>query len=491
VLSSVPVATGLSHSIHTFILSDVHLADTEPPHPTNPLWKKFKQPQFFTDSDFSQFLAFVQKQSSSPIELVLNGDILDFDSVMAIPRDAQGKPTFQLSWLEKIRGLKPEEAKSRFKLGVILDNHPVWVAALASFLKAGHRIIFVIGNHDIELHWPSVQQDLAKRLGAGDEPSRVQFNEWFFVSNKDTLIEHGNQYDAYGLCSNPINPLIRDRHGVHVRIPFGNLAGKFILNGMGLMNPHIESSYIKDSLAEYLVFFFKYVMRTQPLMIWSWFWSAIATLVVSLTEGLRPSMTDPLTIGDRIEAIAEKAGTSPKTVLALRELHAHPAYFNPIQILRELWLDRALLLGLAVFISFQIFSFTNVFVSASYWWFFVPLLLLLPIPIFYARGVSSDVLKSQAAAIEASPIAAKITGVSRVVHGHTHREMHFKQGDLEYLNTGTWSPAFHDVECTQAFGRKCFAWIRPESSAMGRTAGLFEWKAGAAVPIPEVAPPGQ
>lgn len=475
---------------HTFVVSDIHLADAEPVHPRNPLWKKFKQPQFFVDGAFARFLTHIQGQARGPIELVMNGDIFDFDSVMAMPRDTRGRPTFRVSWLERRRGLKPEEAKSRYKLGVILDNHSVWTQALAAFVKAGHRIVFVIGNHDIELHWPSVQQDLLERIGAtGERAPHVRFAEWFYVSNRDTLIEHGNQYDAYGLCSNPINPLIRDRHGTHLRIPFGNLAGKFMLNGMGLMNPHIESSYIKESLGEYLVFFYKYVVRTQPLLILTWFWSAIVTLVVSVTEGFRPAMTDPLTIADRIEAIAEKANSSSRTVLALRELHAHPAYFNPLQILQELWLDRAILLGLVVFVSFQIFSFTNVFITVSLWWFIVPLLLLVPIPIFYARTVQSDVLKSQAAALTAAPMAAKLVGVSRVIHGHTHREMHFKQVGLEYLNTGTWSPAFHDVECTQLYGRKCFAWIKGGPSGAARVAGLFEWKDGAALPITELESP--
>jgi UDP-2,3-diacylglucosamine pyrophosphatase LpxH len=249
---------------HTFVVSDIHLSDAEPPHPRNPLWKKFKRPEFFIDESFKEFLKFIQKNSDGPSELVLNGDIFDFDSVMTLPVG----PGFKLNWLERRRGLNSEERKSRFKIKTILEDHPVWANALRDFLNDGNRVIFVIGNHDIELHWPSVQLDIAQRLGVGEltDSSNLRFAEWYYISNQDTLIEHGNQYDSYCLCYNPINPLVQIAGAAQVRVPFGNLAGKFILNGMGLMNPHSEVSYIKNSLSEYFVFYYqKMLFEKVPL----------------------------------------------------------------------------------------------------------------------------------------------------------------------------------------------------------------------------------
>ena len=173
----------------------------------------------------------------------------------------------------------------------------------------------------------------------------MRFCEWFYISNSDTLVEHGNQYDPYCLSANPINPLIKKGKHAYVRIPFGNLAGKFMLNGMGLFNPHADSSYIKSSLWDYLVFYFKYILRVQPFLLWTWFWSALVTLIYSVGEGLLPAMTDPITLNARVEDIAQRANATPSMVWALKELHAHPAIFNPIKILRELWLDRAIFWG--------------------------------------------------------------------------------------------------------------------------------------------------
>jgi len=459
-------------SDHTIVVSDIHLADAEPPHPRTPLWKEYKKPKHFIDPSFKSFLEYVRAQVSTPVELVLNGDIFDFDSVMTIPPDLPLK----VSFLERLRGLNSEERKSRIKMRMILDAHPIWMSALREFILAGNKVIFVIGNHDMELHWPQVRQDLLNHLDIPESSrSSVRFCEWFYISNQDTLIEHGNQYDAYCLCSNPIHPLVRKGNKVIVRLPFGNLAGKFMVNGMGLMNPHATQSFIKSSAWEYLKFYYKYMMRTQPFLLWTWFWSAMVTLLYSVTEGFLPALRDPLTVDARIEDIAARSNAPVLVVLALKEVHVHPAIFNPLKILRELWLDRTLLLGVIVFGSFQFFSFLNVFAQVSIGWFLVPVVALLPLFVFYARNVQSEVDASQKAAYHLAPLSAQIAKVKRIVQGHTHYENHSQVDGVEVLNTGTWSPAYHDVECTQPYGRKCFAWIRPNAEGGARVAELYEW----------------
>ena len=463
-----------AQAFHTFVVSDIHLADLELPSPKSPLWKKFKSPEYFIDQRFSRFLETIQMQSQDPIELILNGDIFDFDSVMALPpKDG----SMHVSWLEKRRGLNPEEPKSIFKIKTILETHSVWAEALRSFVRKGNRVIFVIGNHDIELHWPGVQKAIREKLGNENTGlGSVSFVEWFYISNGDTLIEHGNQYDSYSLCMNPVNPLIKKHHSLFLRIPFGNLAGKYMVNGMGLMNPHSENSYIKGSMWEYFVFFYEYFFKIQPLILWTWFWGAIVTLWVTVTEGFHPAVKDPLAIVERLEAIAGKANASSRTVLALRELHAHPACFNPLQLLRELWLDRAILLSCLIGISFQIFLFFNLFTKTSIWFLAIPLAIFFPAFIFYARSIRSGVAQSQEEAFYKVPIAAKIANVKRVIHGHTHIAKHCIVNEVEYLNTGTWSPAFYDVECTKPYGKKCYAWIRPNENGDARISELFEWK---------------
>ena len=478
---------------HTIVLGDVHLADGEPEDPKRPLWKRFKRPELFVDESFARFLAFISERINGPIELVLNGDFFDFDSVTALPEKAD----FRIGWLERKRGLNSEEPKSRFKIRRILQDHHVLVDALRAFLLQGNEVVFVMGNHDMELHWPSVQREILAQLDL-PEPLRanVRFPEWFYISNGDTLIEHGSQYDAYCVCANPLFPLIRKGSRKLVRLPFGNLAGRYMTNGMGLFNPHVESSYIM-SLGQYLRFFFRYLIRIQPFLLWTWFWGACLTLVISIREGLMPAYRNPMILHRRIEEVAARARASPEAVMSMRELHAHPAIFSPFRVLRELWLDRAFLLVLILIVCFQIFSVLNVFSRASSLWFWIPLALFMPALIFYAQSVTSDVYKVQKAALSRVPACARIARVKRVVHGHTHREMHRRHKGVEVLNNGTWSAAYQDVECTRPSGRKCFTWIRPAPPAgasdagrgAGRVATLYAWRDPGVMPIQQADEP--
>ncbi|NDG85072.1 MAG: hypothetical protein EBX52_08555, partial [Proteobacteria bacterium] len=281
----------MNPALHTIVLSDIHLADAELGVPGKSLWKRYKRPKFFIDQSFRRLLDHIQGEAGDePVELVLNGDIFDFDSVMRLPLHT----SLHLSWLEKKRGLHPEEEKSRFKMEVILQDHPVFVMALGEFIRRGHTVVFVIGNHDMELHWPLVQREVLKSLHlTEEEEKRVRFCEWFYVSNGDTAIEHGNQYDDYCVSMNPIHPFIKKGRKIMVRLPFGNIAGRYMINGMGLFNPHVESSFLMD-LPQYFNFFYKYALRVQPLIPVTWLWGAVVSFWGAMADGLLPAMRDPL-----------------------------------------------------------------------------------------------------------------------------------------------------------------------------------------------------
>lgn len=460
-------------STNTFVLSDLHLTEAGKEHPRNQYWKLFKNRKFFIDQDFSDLCDHLQQVCPIESELVLNGDIFDFDSVLAMPQPK----TFSISLLEKLRGLNSSEEKSVFKIKVILKDHSIWIDALKKYLSNGNKIIFIIGNHDVELHWPQVQNVIINLLDPQDIYGRnIRFCEWFYISNQDTLIEHGNQYDDYCLCQNPIHPMIFKNKKYLIRLPFANLAGKYMLNGMGLMNPHVPSSFIKSSFKEYLIFFFKYVIKTQPFLLLSWLWSAFVTLYISIKEGLQAAIKDPLMVMKRVDEIALKSNTQPRIVRALASHHVHPAIYKPIKILRELWLDRAILLFFVFYSGYHLFSFLNIFGRASFWWFLGPIMALLPLYIFYARSVKSNVNSVEEVIYNSVKFTTHVTKVKRVVLGHTHHIIHKNIDDIEVINTGTWSPAFHDVECTRPYGRKCLLWIKTKEGKDSRSATLYEWK---------------
>jgi UDP-2,3-diacylglucosamine pyrophosphatase LpxH len=452
----------MTKPLHTFIVSDIHLADAELGLPGRSLWKRYKRPKFFIDQSFRRLLQYLEGEiGSDPAELILNGDIFDFDSVMRLPLHT----SLHLSWLERKRGLYPEEEKSRFKMEVILADHPVFVNAVREFIQKGHSVVFIVGNHDMELHWPQVQREILRALQlAEDEEKRVRFCEWFYISNGDTAIEHGNQYDDYCVTTDPIHPFIKKGRRIQVRLPFGDIAGRYMTNGMGLFNPHVESSFLME-LPEYFKFFYKYAIRVDPLLPFNWLWGASVSFWVAITDGLLPAMRDPLFIEQRVQEVAEKSNATPEMVRTLKELKVHSAIYNPLKIARELWLDRFFMLSFIAFLSFQLYLFINVMVPIPGIWLALFFILFTPGLVFYSRNIKSVVIETMGEIFKNAPMVAKITCTRRVVFGHTHRELHTSVDQVEVINTGTWSPAFKDPECRESFGKKCFAWIRPRAGS--------------------------
>lgn len=459
----------------TVVISDLHLCEAQEPDPKHPLWKKFKTRQFFFDEKFKNFLQYIEKKAKGQkIELVLNGDVFDFDSCMAIPKNVP----YRVSWIEHKCGLFPQELKSAYKIRKILQDHPIWIEALRDFILKGHRVIFIIGNHDLELHYQIVQNNILESLNLPKkDQALIRFCSWFYISNQDTLIEHGNQYDPYCLCQNPISPMVQRLNSVEIRIPFGNLACRYLINRMGFVNPHADSNFIM-TVKEYISFFFKYMAKAQPLLLVTWFVGSAMTLIDSFIYTLLPAMKDPLTIEGRIESIAKNANATPRMVREMKELAVHPAAFNPLLIARELWIDQAILVLIIFIMTYLIFASIKLFLGISFFWMFIPLALFIPFLIFYSRSFQSQVFTHKAPKTRVFKMASQITRVKRIVYGHTHIWMHKHFGEIEHLNSGTWSPAFSDVECTKPFYKRTFVWIEKIESQEDREAKLYEFKDG-------------
>lgn len=447
---------------YTAIISDLHLTEAEPSHPKYPLWKKFKTAEFFFDKDFKEFLDEIEaKANGSQIELILNGDIFDFDSVLKIPE----MPMFRIHSVEKKRGLFPRPERSEFKIKTILGDHLVFMEALRNFVLRDHRVVFVIGNHDLELHFRKVQEAVINHLRIPDtKKENIRFVEWFYISNQDTLIEHGNQYDPYCLCEDPIHPFSKGYNYIYLRLPFGNIACRYIMNGLGFFNPHVDSNYIM-SMKEYVNIFLRYMVRAQPLLLLTWFWGSILTLFSSVQDHLSPALRNPLRIEDRVDDMAKRANAESRMIREMRELIVTPAASNPLLLMRELWLDRAFILLVAFYVVFQVFSILKAFSEISLFWAFIPLSLLLPFFLFYSKSITSLVSGYKEPDDRILQMTSAITKVKRIVYGHTHKARHEVIGSVEHLNPGCWSPAFLDIECTKPLDQKNYVWISPMENA--------------------------
>lgn len=474
--------------MQTVILSDMHLADAEGVDTKRPLWKAFKRREHFFDDDVARLLRWLVAETEKegvpePLELILNGDIFDFDSVCRLP----DPPPSPIHWLQRLRGLGAEEWMSLFKLEQIIQDHPNWFAALAEFVERGHKVVFIIGNHDLEVHWPGVQARIRRAVGLHDENDpRVVFCEWFYLSGGDTFVSHGHQYDPYCVTPDPIYPLISVAGRPRVRIPFGDIANRYMVNGMGYFNPHATANYIMSG-PQYLAFFFRYMVRTQPLLLWTWAWGAAVTLVITFLEFLRPAMRDPLTVEEKVSNIADRANATPGMVRQLAAVDVASACTNPLMIIQELWLDRGVLFLVMLYAAFESILLIKWVLPISIWWTLVPLSLLFPLFLAYSFRVKPQTFSEPLLTPERAGLIARITGMRMAIFGHTHIPEVSHIGPLKYCNAGFWSPAFATPDCRKRLGAQTFAHVRTHGQNQGDEPGqrdveLLEWPVGADKP---------
>ena len=149
---------------------------------------------FTCDDEFARLLASVAAESErdgADVELILNGDTFemlqvphvdDFDPATAYP------PERYHSSLEE---------NSARKMAVVVRGHPTFFDALRSFIRPGppeRRVTFVKGNHDVDLHWPAVQDHIRQAMDATAERAGLLTFVDRRIRREGIYVEHGNQY---------------------------------------------------------------------------------------------------------------------------------------------------------------------------------------------------------------------------------------------------------------------------------------------------------
>ena len=147
------------------VISDLHLGGSPPYMMSRP-------------DRLAAFLAGLppKLQEDEVLELVIAGDFIDF---LAIPEHS--------SWTED-----PSAAEA--KLEHTMKERPFFMVfkALEELVKAGAQITILVGNHDVELALPLVQETLRERLGGFQHRHQVVFiDDGRAYRIGQALIEHG------------------------------------------------------------------------------------------------------------------------------------------------------------------------------------------------------------------------------------------------------------------------------------------------------------
>jgi UDP-2,3-diacylglucosamine pyrophosphatase LpxH len=180
-----------------FIISDLHLGGR--PHPKNGTENGIASPLgsqiCHAYAELTQFIDWVASQGSGdvPVELVINGDIVDF-----LMEDDYQDELDTVPWL-------PDEARVLEKLKLIIErtretNQRGPFEAMADLLAQGQLLTFILGNHDVELSLPAVRRYLEEDVFRSGSSGRFRFiYDGEAYVRGDLLIEHGNRYDPWNV----------------------------------------------------------------------------------------------------------------------------------------------------------------------------------------------------------------------------------------------------------------------------------------------------
>ena len=419
------------------VLSDMHLADVED-HDDG--WKIYKSSRFLFDDEFSDILDHFVKRNKpgSRLTLVLNGDVFDFDLVTAVPEDAP----WPVNLSERRRGLHSTEEKSIWKLERMLDDHPGFVEALAVFLSKGHKLVYLMGNHDREFHYPGVQDTLRQRiikraeeLGGSFEDDAITFEPWFYLVPGEIYVEHGQQYDHYTSFRNLLSPVVKHQDEERLALPMGNLSNRYLMSKMGFFNPH-ASDYILN-LFSYLAHWLKYYALSPRSLMFNWLWGSLVVIgkLLRIRKKLLGRSRDKT---ERLEEVAERNSLSLQTVRKLSGLQRQPITTRFFRIIREFWIDRLLM---AIVMTGG--TITLALVAVPLWVkLMVPLTGFPMIYFIYERFAQGEnIFTIEKRFPEVARSISELVPVKVVTFGHTHvPRMIPLSREVSFVDTGTWAP---------------------------------------------------
>jgi hypothetical protein len=352
---------------------------------------------------------------------------------------------------ERVIGLEATPLKSAWKLRRMLDDHPVFVRMLADVALAGHGVVYVMGNHDREFHFPEVQavltaaiRDDARARGRDLPADPVRYEPWFFHVPGEIYVEHGNQYDYYSSFKWLLAPTIEQpgREPV-LALPMGNLSNRVLLTRMGFFNPHATDFIL--NLYRYGAHWLRHYAFTRRRLLAPWLWGSIRVMARLLATKGRVHRR-PADLDDRVREVSQRSGVPVATLARLARLHRDPITHRFYRIVREFWIDRLLM---AIVMTGGTIALA--LVPIPLWIKLMVPLSCFPLLYFvYERAVHGEDVNS---AEKVSPSYARaveaLLPVRVVTFGHTHRPklVPLERG-VSFVDTGAWAPITSSTDRT-------------------------------------------
>lgn len=152
----------------------------------------------YHDHQFTKFIKNIPEAKDGKVELFINGDFLEFAQVRPDVYSL-GSSTYWCS-----------EPESLDKLAAILKGHADVFDAMKRFQANQNRVTLAAGNHDVDLYWPKVQDELRRVAGP------IEFavgSDNYFRYGKRLMIGHGHMSDPANSFLNWANPILNGPGG--------------------------------------------------------------------------------------------------------------------------------------------------------------------------------------------------------------------------------------------------------------------------------------
>jgi UDP-2,3-diacylglucosamine pyrophosphatase LpxH len=422
------------------ILSDVHLGSD-----LNDFGHPIRRSRS-VDEDLVKLIAHYRTVTppSDRWRLVVAGDFIDFVG-MAVRAEGVELAT-ERSEEEHEHGLGNAVDHVRVKLRLVVERHRDVFDALAGFVADGHSLTFIHGNHDLELHWDAVKDDLrsllfaracAARSDVIDGPSfdgRIAFHPWFFYVAGLAYIEHGHQYDGFCASQYVMAPLSASDPRRMAR-SVSDVLLRFVVRPTRGMH---EYGHDKYGIAHYVVFALR-LGATGLLQLAARYASAVRELLRLRREqrsGSAKRLREQHDRGMALLARAMRIGI--ERMRALAALQVPPVTRSLRGIFASVLLDR-LALGFAAVLALLVVAILTMVDVAHVGW--AAPCIVVGWALGHRQLARQRTADPEARMIERAAHLARLFPAAFVVMGHTHTpaRMTINDGQATYINVGSWA----------------------------------------------------
>lgn len=376
-----------------------------------------------------------QRDQGRPWRLVIAGDFLDLAGIsLTTPAGMRTAPTAE----EQRHGLGSAVDHVLHKVKAIVARHPSVFQALGRFVAAGNALVFVRGNHDIELYWSEAQSALISAILALEPVrdhhalrSRIAIRPWFFAVEGLLYVEHGHEFDPLCGYGDPLSSTcMRDPRRIRCTA-FSVLLRYVARPTCGLSS----GSYSYAAMGDYVRLLLKLGWRGSLAIAVRYLRASYRLLSESASNTSSIARERARAAALSLTQFALGSGVSEERLTELRALYVAPAVQRFGVMLRSLYLDRIVCalvgtFGLVLAASF----FANIGVVGS-----LGIGLVATLSIVYALVGTGDNCSPQATMLHNAAHIAKLFSARWVVMGHTHQPiLQAVSASASYVNLGSW-----------------------------------------------------